>query len=129
MAEQAPDADALSEPSRDEADFARRWLAEIATAEKAQGKWVKRAEKVEKIYNDERDVDSGRSRRFNILWSNVETLRPSAYMQTPKPAVSRRYRDKDHLRFIAGQPCTLCGRQPCEAHHLRFAQPRALSRR
>jgi hypothetical protein len=38
----------------------------------------------------------------------------------------RRCRDKDHLRFVAIQPCTVCGRQPCEAHHLRFAQPRAL---
>jgi len=41
----------------------------------------------------------------------------------------RRYRDKDHLRFVAAQPCTLCGRKPCEAHHLRYAQPRALGRR
>jgi ERF superfamily len=41
----------------------------------------------------------------------------------------RRCRDKDHLRFIAIQPCTVCGRNPCEAHHLRYAQPRALGRR
>jgi ERF superfamily len=41
----------------------------------------------------------------------------------------RRCRDKDHLRFIAIQPCAVCGRQPCEAHHLRFTQPRALGRR
>jgi ERF superfamily len=41
----------------------------------------------------------------------------------------RRFRDKEHLRFIAIQPCTLCGRRPCEAHHLRFAQLRALGRR
>jgi hypothetical protein len=41
----------------------------------------------------------------------------------------RRRRDKDHLRFISVQPCTVCGRRPCEAHHLRFAQPRALGRR
>jgi hypothetical protein len=41
----------------------------------------------------------------------------------------RRSRDKDHLRFIAIQPCTVCGRQPCEAHHIRYAQPRALGRR
>jgi hypothetical protein len=41
----------------------------------------------------------------------------------------RRSRDKDHLRFIAVQPCTVCGRQPCEAHHIRYAQPRALGRR
>jgi len=38
----------------------------------------------------------------------------------------RRCRDKNHLRFIATQPCTVCGRQPCDPHHLRFAQPRAL---
>jgi hypothetical protein len=41
----------------------------------------------------------------------------------------RRSRDKDHLRFIAIQPCMICGRQPCEAHHIRYAQPRALGRR
>ena len=41
----------------------------------------------------------------------------------------RRSRDKDHLRFIAIQPCTICGRHPCEAHHIRYAQPRALGRR
>jgi hypothetical protein len=41
----------------------------------------------------------------------------------------RRSRDKDHLRFIATQPCTVCGRQPCEAHHIRYAQPRALGRK
>ena len=41
----------------------------------------------------------------------------------------RRSRDKDHLRFIAMQFCTVCGRQPCEAHHIRYAQPRALGRR
>jgi hypothetical protein len=41
----------------------------------------------------------------------------------------RRSRDKDHLRFIAKQPCTVCGRQPCEAHHVRYAQPRALARK
>jgi hypothetical protein len=41
----------------------------------------------------------------------------------------RRFRAKDHLRFICKQPCTVCGRTPCEAHHLRFAQPRAMGRR
>ena len=40
-----------------------------------------------------------------------------------------RLRDKDHLRLVSGQPCLACGRQPAEAHHLRFAQPRAMSRK
>ena len=41
----------------------------------------------------------------------------------------RRFRDKAHLRFVALQPCLLCGRSPSDAHHLRFAQPRALGRK
>ena len=41
----------------------------------------------------------------------------------------RRYRDRAHLEFVASQPCLCCGRQPSDAHHLRFMQPRALGRR
>lgn len=41
----------------------------------------------------------------------------------------RRHRDKIHLRFVALQPCLICGRSPSDAHHLRFAQSRALGRK
>jgi hypothetical protein len=41
----------------------------------------------------------------------------------------RRYRDKAHLRYVAQQPCLLCGRKPSDSHHLRHLQPRALGRK
>jgi ERF superfamily len=41
----------------------------------------------------------------------------------------RRYRNKAHLRYVAQQPCLLCGRKPSDPHHLRFMQPRALGRK
>jgi hypothetical protein len=41
----------------------------------------------------------------------------------------RRYRNKEHLRFVTQQPCLLCARKPSDAHHLRFLQPRALGRK
>ena len=41
-------------------------------------------------------------------------------------AEPKRLRDKAHLKFIASQPCLVCGRQPSDPHHLRFAQPRAI---
>jgi hypothetical protein len=44
-------------------------------------------------------------------------------------ASPRRYRDRDHLRYVALQPCLVCGRKPSDPHHLRFAQPRALGRK
>jgi hypothetical protein len=42
---------------------------------------------------------------------------------------ARRYRDKAHLKFVASQPCLICGRRPCDPHHLGFAQKRALGRK
>jgi hypothetical protein len=44
-----------------------------------------------------------------------------------KPA--RRYRSKEHLRFVAKQPCIVCGRKHSDPHHLGFMQPRALGRK
>jgi ERF superfamily len=44
----------------------------------------------------------------------------------PEP---RRVRDKDHVRFVCRQACLICGRQPTDAHHLRFTQQPALGRK
>jgi hypothetical protein len=44
----------------------------------------------------------------------------------PEP---RRVRDREHVRHVAKQPCLVCGRQPCDPHHLRFAQSRAMARK
>jgi hypothetical protein len=41
----------------------------------------------------------------------------------------RRIRDREHVRHVAKQPCLVCGRQPCDPHHLRFTQSRALGRK
>jgi ERF superfamily len=41
----------------------------------------------------------------------------------------RRHRDKAHLKFVASQPCLVCGRSPADAHHLRFTQLRAMGRK
>jgi ERF superfamily len=40
-----------------------------------------------------------------------------------------RYRNKAHLAFVGAQPCLICQRSPCDAHHLKFAQPRSLGRK
>ena len=42
---------------------------------------------------------------------------------------SRRVRDREHVRYVTQQSCLICGRRPSDAHHLRFAQNRALSRK
>jgi ERF superfamily len=44
-------------------------------------------------------------------------------------AAPRRYRNREHLRYVAQQACLVCGRKPSDPHHLGFTQPRALGRK
>jgi hypothetical protein len=44
-------------------------------------------------------------------------------------AAPRRYRNREHLRYVMQQPCVVCGRNPSDPHHLRYMQPRALGRK
>jgi hypothetical protein len=54
--------------------------------------------------------------------------RPATRIDKSQLAISepKRLRNKAHLKFVASQPCLVCGRQPSDPHHLRFAQPRAI---
>jgi len=64
-----------------------------------------------------------------------ETISPtsekSASIDKSKLAIGapRRYRNREHIRFVAQQACLLCARKPSDPHHLRFMQPRALGRK
>ena len=39
---------------------------------------------------------------------------------------AKRIRCKEHLRYVASQPCVICGRSPSHAHHVKYAQRRGL---
>ena len=58
-----------------------------------------------------------------------ETIREKIEKSTLPIGEPKRIRNRDHLRYVASQPCLVCGRSPSQAHHLRFAQPRAMSRK
>jgi ERF superfamily len=59
-----------------------------------------------------------KGRRSNVIDKSVLAL----------PEV-RRVRDREHVKYVTQQSCLICGRRPSDAHHLRFAQNRALSRK
>jgi hypothetical protein len=58
--------------------------------------------------------------------SPMSAPEPASFAAASKPP---RRRDKEHRRFISRQPCLVCGRQPSDPHHLRFAQSKALGRK
>lgn len=89
-----------AESDKTRADFVARWLAEIDLASKLEDGWRKEAEKARDIYRAEK---SGEHRRFNILFSNVQTEVPALYNSTPTPDVRTRYDDEEELSRLAGQ--------------------------
>jgi ERF superfamily len=63
-----------------------------------------------------------------VLATSVVKRQRSSETVSPLRKPERR-RNKTHLAFVAAQPCLVCQRSPCDAHHLRFAQPRTLGRK
>jgi len=78
------------------------WMGQDKIAEKEEDKWRRRGDRVIQRYRDERpDGPSRAVHKFNILWSNVQTLAPVLYARTPKPVVQRRFLDKDPVGRLA----------------------------
>ena len=82
------------------------WRNEITQYEKTTEKWYSRAKRVVERYLDERGVQENgleinQASRYNILWSNVETIFPAAYAKPPKPEVLRRFNDRDPAGRLA----------------------------
>lgn len=79
-----------------------KWIAEITLYDKEGSAWFMRGKKIVKRYKDERGSRDAKS-RFNILWSNVQTLGPALYATPPKANIDRRFQDDDDLGRIASQ--------------------------
>jgi hypothetical protein len=54
---------------------------------------------------------------------------PVVKIEKSELAISEPRRHRDNLKFVASQPCLVCGRSPADAHHLRFTQLRAMRRK
>jgi ERF superfamily len=80
---------------------------------------------------EERNIASPRSHEPNAPAEQLKRPRRSRAIDKSALAVPepRRVRDRDHVRSVAQHPCLICGRRPADAHHLRFAQSRALGRK
>jgi hypothetical protein len=82
---------------------AKKWQEAIQLAKKDTRDWFARGRKVVKRYKDERASAYSGGKRYNVLWSNVQTLLPAVYSRTPKAQVDRRYKDQDQVARTAAQ--------------------------
>jgi hypothetical protein len=81
-------------------ESAQPWLDELHRYSEQYKKWVARGEKVVKRYRDERK-DTEDDARFNILWSNIQTLKPAIYSKPPNPEINRRFDDQNDVARVA----------------------------
>jgi hypothetical protein len=85
---------------------ARTILTELELADKDHKPWHKRAERVLKRYRDERGTEDSEmvsGKRYNVLWSNTNTVAPAIYSRVPKPVVERRFKDRDVIGRTASE--------------------------
>jgi hypothetical protein len=79
-----------------------KWLLVTKSYDNEFKKWVSRVTKLLKRYRDDSNQVVGTDRaRFNILWSNVQTLVPAVYSRLPKADVARRFGDNDPVGRVA----------------------------
>lgn len=91
------DKEQINEESKD----ASGWHSELKRYETQLKAWTLRGEKIIKRYRDERKDTEQSEAKFNILWSNIRILKPAVYSRTPKPEVSRRFKDKNPIARVA----------------------------
>ena len=94
-----------------------------ADAEALEGAFAARLSQLEKLEpaapeHDDANGRSNRSLQVSLSEQTVTVIR--------KPVHER---DREHLKFVASQHCLVCGRTPSDAHHVKFAEQRAIGRK
>ncbi len=77
------------------------WYKTIAGYERSYKRWEARVDRIVKKYKDDSRYDRNPNARFNILWSNVQTIQPAIFARLQRPDVSRRFRDNDPIGRVA----------------------------
>jgi hypothetical protein len=83
-------------------DLAKRYLREIDRYNRSVSEWYEEADNIEKVFLDEMRSSSD-TRRFALLWANIETLKPAVYAKLPTVLCSRRYKDRDIVARTAAE--------------------------
>ena len=83
---------------------AQKWADELRRYNEAfKERFINRGDTVIRRYRDDRKDNENGDTRYNILWSNVRTLKPAVFAKIPKPEVSRRWKDKNPVARVAAQ--------------------------
>lgn len=83
-----------------------RWLAEIKAYDRTFDAWAKRARASTRRYRNEvaQNADetlASNPKKFNLYWSNIQTLQPAIYSRPPKADITRTHKDRNPVARAA----------------------------
>lgn len=76
---------------------------EIERYKRTVSDWQEEGEQIEKVYTNENRPDNSTTRKFALLWSNVQTLQPAVYAKLPNILCSRRFKDRDVVGRVTAE--------------------------
>src|SRR5262245_1541525 len=94
MAEVVPLYGDTSSDAEEQQKYHRKWMDEITRAEKYFGEWERKGEDLVRLYRKQGQMEKAR-RKFAMLWSNTEVMKPTLYARPPEPSIGRRFKDQD----------------------------------
>ena len=81
----------------------RHWVMEIERYERKAQQFTKRGNLILQRYTAEKKDEQAKMTTFNVLWSNIQTLKPALYSKDPTPEVERRFKDNDPVGRVASE--------------------------
>lgn len=87
----------------DTAELKKRWVLEIERYERKAQQFEKRGKLILQRYTADKKDEQAKMTTFNLLWSNIQTLKPALYSKDPTPEVERRFKDKDPVGLQASE--------------------------
>jgi hypothetical protein len=91
-------ADEIDPKPEGKPDSASRWLAMLKEAESADRFYHERADNIDAQYADLKKLaNRAGDRQLQLLWANLEVMKPTVYSRAPQPVVSPRFKDRNPL--------------------------------
>jgi hypothetical protein len=77
-----------------EPQSAKAWLNLLLESEKAFERWNDHCDNVDKAYASLERLGQPRDKEFQMLWANLEVLKPAVYARPPNPVVVPKFKDR-----------------------------------
>jgi hypothetical protein len=79
-------------------DSSARWLAMLKDAESADRFYHQKVDSIEKLYADLKKLsERAGERQLQLLWANLEVMKPTVYSRPPAPIAEPRFKDRKEL--------------------------------